>query len=74
MLGELIETTDSQSYVAFYNLGVVKEAQGQYSEAKEYYETADKLMVEPVKAINAAVVRIDSLIAKQERLKFQLQR
>ncbi len=74
MLGQLIETTDSQSYVAFYNLGVVKEAQGQYTEAKEYYETADKLMVEPVDAINAAVVRIDSLIAKQERLKLQLQR
>ena len=73
-LGQLIDTTDSQSYVAFYNLGVVKEAQGKYVEAKEYYETADKLMVTPVKAINEAVVRIESLIEKQQKLKLQMER
>ena len=71
-LGELIDTTESQSYVAFYNLGVIKEAQGKYAEAKEYYENADKLMVEPVDAINAAVVRIELLIEKQEKLKKQM--
>jgi curli biogenesis system outer membrane secretion channel CsgG len=71
-LGELIDTTESQSYVAFYNLGVIKEAQGKYAEAKEYYENADKLMVEPIDAINAAVVRIDSLIEKQAKLKKQM--
>lgn len=73
-LGELIDTTESQSYVAFYNLGVIKEAQGKYVEAKEYYETADKLMVTPVRAINEAVVRIDSLIEKQEKLKLQMEK
>ena len=73
-LGELIDTTGSQSYVAFYNLGVVKEAQGMYEAAKEYYAMADQLMLEPVKAINEAVVRIDKLIDKHKKSKSQLAR
>ncbi len=71
---DLIDSTDAQSYVAFYNLGVVKEAEGNYSEAKEYYEYADNLMVEPVSEINAAIVRIDSLIDKHQRTQAQLAR
>ncbi len=71
---ELIDSTGSQSYVAFYNLGVVKEAEGNYAEAKEYYENADNLMVEPVQEINAAVIRINSLIDKHQRTKAQLAR
>lgn len=73
-LTQLIDSTGSQSYVAFYNLGVVKEAEGKYTEAKEYYEMADRLMIEPVKAINAAVVRIESLIAKSKKSQAQLAR
>ena len=69
---DLINSTDAQSYVAFYNLGVVNEAEGNYIEAKEYYEYADNLMVEPIKEINAAVVRINSLIDKRQRTKAQL--
>lgn len=71
---QLIDSTDSQSYVAFYNLGVVKEAEGNYNEAKEYYENADNLMVEPVEEINAAVLRINSLIDKHQRTQAQLSR
>ncbi len=71
---QLIDSTDSQSYVAFYNLGVVKEAGGNYLEAKEYYENADNLMVEPVEEINAAVIRISSLIEKRQRTQSQLAR
>jgi len=73
-LTQLIDSTDSQSYVAFYNLGVVKEAQGNYVEAKEYYENADHLMIEPVEEINAAVIRINSLIDKRKRTQAQLER
>lgn len=73
-LGELIDATLSQSYVAFYNLGVVKEAQGKYAEAKEYYTMADKLMLEPVEAINTAVIRIERLIQKHKKTKEQLAR
>ena len=71
---DLIDSTDSQSYVAFYNLGVVKEAEGNYVEAKESYENADNLMVEPVAEINAAVIRINSLINKRQRTQAQLAR
>lgn len=71
---DLIDSTDSQSYVAFYNLGVIKEAEGNYVEAKEYYENADNLMVEPVTEINAAVIRINSLIDKRQRTQAQLDR
>ena len=71
---DLIDSTGSQSYVAFYNLGVVKEAEGNYLEAKEYYENADNLMVEPIQEINAAVIRINSLIEKRQRTQAQLAR
>ncbi len=71
---DLIDSTGSQSYVAFYNLGVVKEAGGNYLEAKEYYENADNLMVEPIQEINAAVIRINSLIEKRQRTQAQLAR
>jgi len=74
LLIDLINSTDSQSYVAFYNLGVIKEAQGNYKEAKEYYSYADNLMVEPIQEINAAVIRINRLITKREKSRQQIQR
>lgn len=73
-LVELIDSTDQQSYVAFYNLGVVKEAQGKYNEAKSYYKKADYLMGEPVEEISLASLRIDRLIHKHNKTKEQLQR
>jgi tetratricopeptide (TPR) repeat protein len=74
LLENLIDLTNQKSYVAFYDLGVVKEAQGDYKSAKEYYEYADNLMLEPVEEINEAVLRIDSLISKREKTLQQLQR
>ena len=74
LLTELIDATGSQSYVAFYNLGVIKEAQGKYKEAQEYYEYADNLMREPVEEINEAVVRIRNLIKKRKKAQEQLNR
>jgi len=73
-LMRLIDSTGSKSYVPFYNLGVIKEAEGKFKEAKEYYEHADNLMVEPVDEINEAVVRINALIAKREKTMEQLNR
>jgi tetratricopeptide (TPR) repeat protein len=71
---DLIDSTAEKSFVPFYNLGVIKEAEGKYIEAKEYYENADNLMIEPVQEINLAVNRINSLIAKRKKTKNQLQR
>ncbi len=74
LLTELVDATAQKSYVPFYNLGVLKEAQGNYKEAKEYYGYADHLMVEPVEEINQAVVRIDNLIEKRKRGMEQINR
>lgn len=74
LLTRLIDSTNQKSYVAFYDLGVIKEAQGKYKEAKEYYDYADNLMVEPVEEINKAVIRINSLIAKRKKTMEQLNR
>ncbi|ADN08726.1 CsgG/HfaB family protein [Sulfurimonas autotrophica] len=74
LLKELVDSTNMKSYVPFYNLGVIKEAQGKYKEAKEYYEYADNLMLEPVDEINEAMVRINSLIANKQKTLEQLSR
>lgn len=72
LLADLIDSTNQRSYVAFYNLGVIKEARGSYLEAQKYYKRADELMVKPVEDISEAYVRIESLIEKHNQTKEQL--
>ncbi len=74
LLIRLVDATGSQSYVPFYNLGVISEARGKYGDAKDYYEYADDLMAAPVEEINEAIVRIDRLIVKRERTREQINR
>ena len=74
LLTELVDTTDQQSYVAFYNLGVVKETQGDFTKAKIYYEKADNLTTEPVTAVNNAYNRINTVIEEQRITAEQLNR
>lgn len=71
---DLIDSTGEQSYVPFYNLGVIKEVQGNYSEAQSYYKSADDLMVEPVAEISRAYLRIESIIEKNRLTQAQLAR
>jgi len=73
-LARLIDSTHEKSYVAFYDMGVVKEAEGKYEEAQEYYEYADNLMIEPVEEINEAIQRIRALIEKKEKTMQQIGR
>ena len=73
-LRELIDSTGSQSYVAFYDMGVVEEAKGKYKEAQEYYNRADSLMIEPVDEINRAVIRIKNLIKQSKITQEQLRK
>jgi len=73
-LVELIDSTDQRSYVPFYNLGVVKEIQGSYSDAQSYYATADSLMVEPVEEISSAYLRIQKTINNAKITQKQLAR
>lgn len=65
LLRKLIESTASQSYVPFYNIGVIYEARGDFLEAQHYYKAADALTIEPVEEINRAVIRIQGLIEKE---------
>jgi len=74
LLIRLIDSTGQQSYVAFYNLGVVKEAQGEYQKAKEYYEKADDLIIEPVEIVSSSYLRINSIIEKHQRTQEQINR
>jgi len=73
-LVELIDSTDQRSYVPFYNLGVVQEIQGKYNDAQSYYATADSLMVEPVKEISSAYLRIQKTISNEKITQKQLAR
>ena len=74
LLTRLVESTDQQSYVAFYNLGVVKETQGDYKRAKLYYERADELTLEPVEAVSIAYNRINAAIEDSRITSQQMQR
>jgi len=74
LLKRLVDSTGSQSYVPFYDLGVLSEAKGKYKEAQEYYNYADNLMVQPVKEINDAVKRIERLILKRKKTREQINR
>ncbi|MDQ7043454.1 MAG: CsgG/HfaB family protein [Sulfurimonas sp.] len=74
LLMRLVDATASKSYVPFYNLGVISEARGKYSDAKEYYEYADNLMLKPVEEINEAIKRIDGLIVKRRQTHEQINR
>ncbi len=74
LLIELINSTAQQSYVAFYNLGVVKEAQGDYEKALSYYKKADNLTSKPVEIIDVAYLRIISIIQNHKITKQQMDR
>ena len=71
---DLIDSTHQKSYVPFYNLGVIKEAEGKYSEAEKYYKLADDLVIEPVDEISRAYMRIQILIEKNNKTQKQLSR
>jgi tetratricopeptide (TPR) repeat protein len=45
LLSRLVESTQHKSYVAAYNLGVVKEAKGDLIEANKYYHLSDQLQI-----------------------------
>ncbi|MBU0720066.1 CsgG/HfaB family protein [bacterium] len=72
MLSELMDQFDGKSYVVAYVNGVVNEAEGKFDEAKKLYAMADQLTVEPVDEINSAMNRIDSMIAKREEARQQM--
>lgn len=72
ILNSIMDFVDGKSYVVAYDLGVVKEAQGELNEAKKMYDLADNLTLEPIEEINIAVRRINRNIDKRDEAKRQL--
>ena len=58
LLSRLFASTQERCFVAAYDLGVVKEIQGELAAAQQLYLLADALSYEPNDAIDIAVVRI----------------
>lgn len=74
LLSELHYAVQQQSYAIAYNLGVVKEASADYESARQLYQVADRLTLEPVDEINTALARIDRLIVNNRQARNQLNR
>lgn len=72
LLSELLTSTNDKCYVAAYNLGVVKEAQGEFKKAKDLYSLADSLVLEPNEVINHAVLRIDNQLKNRDIVNSQV--
>ncbi len=62
LLAKLLTSTNDKCYVAAYNFAVVKEVQGEYKFAKQLYDLADSLVLEPNKTLDKAVLRINKQI------------
>lgn len=67
LLFDLVDETSKQSYVPFYNLGVVYEAEGDYKESKYYYEMSDSVAKKRDALIDEALKRVDELIDKSKK-------
>jgi len=74
MMSLINDELNGQSYVVAYDLGVIKEASSEFDDAKKLYAMADALTQTPVDEINAAVVRIDTLIVKRDKARAQMNR
>lgn len=72
LLSRLMDELDGKSYVVAYVYGVVFEATGELDKAKEIYDIADNLTVEPVAEINLAINRIDNSIEKRDEARRQM--
>lgn len=70
LLSRLLESTSDSSFVAAYNLGIIKERNGELQKAKQLYELADSITVKPNEEVDLAVTRIKSSInSRQEAMK-----
>jgi len=74
LLNRLLSETQERSFVAAYNLGVVKEVQGNLQEAQELYALADNLSIEPVEEIDYAIGRISRSIQNRQVALEQIQK
>jgi len=74
LLSRILTQTLERSYVAAYDLGVVKEVQGDLKEAQQLYALADDLSTEPIDEIDIAIKRISSSIQNRQAALEQIQK
>ncbi len=74
LLSRLLDETEERSYVAAYNLGVIKEVKGELEEAMQLYALADSLTLEPVEEIDNAILRIKGSITSRKTAREQMNR
>lgn len=74
LLSKLLESTSDKSYVAAYNLAIVKEVQGDLASAKQLCELADSLTIKPVEAVDIAILRINQSISSHIQAQIQMQK
>lgn len=72
ILEKLNNELQGKSYAVLYDLGVVTEAQGRLDEAQKLYQEVDSLVTAPIKAVNVALTRIASTIAKRQKALAQI--
>ena len=74
LLSRLLDLTQERSYVAAYNLGVLKEVKGELQEAKQLYTLADGMTIEPIAEIDFAINRINLSIQNRDAAQKQMNR
>jgi tetratricopeptide (TPR) repeat protein len=72
LLAKLLTSTNDKCYVAAYNLGLIKEAQGEYKLAKQLYDLADNLVLKPNKVLDRSIIRINKQIKNKQLVDEQL--
>jgi len=72
LFSNLLNSTNDKCYLAAYNLGSIKEAKGEYENAKELYELADNLTKKPNNTIFQAITRINTQIVNHKKLQKQI--
>jgi len=72
IMSNLNDSLNGKSYVVMYDLGVIKEARGNFDEAKKLYEFADEGTLHPIDEINKAVLRINKLIDERNQARVQI--
>jgi len=63
---------NESSYEVAYNLGLVKQSLGKYEEAKSLFVLSDRIIGEPNKLIDSAILNINKLLLQKEAALNQL--
>ncbi len=69
---QCFEITRDGSVAVLFNMGVCSEIRGDYNAALDYFDQADRSLLEPDDMVNAALERVKNMLAKKSRLDSQM--